>query len=190
MIGAGWGSVIVLAQLGSATIDIQVTDSVAVVDAQYSIVDAAADVRVVVMRFAGQGVEWLDAPGFSMADGLYEATVPASRSRLRVRYAVTGNLERIPLPVPSVPLIEQAEAVSIRVTGGESFRLDDTFPRFARDGAGMLARPSSVPTFVRVPGGNRLFTNPVADGMVLALVLLAVVLGLWRAWSRHRPVRA
>ncbi len=190
MTGAIWAGVGLLAQLGSATIDIEVTDSTAVVRARYGIIDATETVRVVVMRFAGQQVEWLDGPVFRASEGLYESSVPDGVSQVQLRYEVTGDLDRIPLPVPSIPLASTAGTVSIRVTGGAPVRLDDTFPRFAADGGGLVARPSSVPSFVRVPGGNRLFTNSVADGVVLAMVMLAVAVGVWREWWRRRPARA
>ncbi len=190
MTGAAWASVALLAQLGSATIDIRVSDSAAVVDARYRILDAADAVRVVVIRFPRQRLEWLDGPVLRTADGLYEGMAPAGPSQLHLRYRVTGAIDRIPLPVPGLALAGGAGGVSIRVTGMEALRLDDAFPRFARDGAAFVARPTSVPSFVRVPGGNRLFTNRVADGVVLAMVMLAIAIGLRREWRRRRRARA
>ncbi len=179
-----------LAQLGSATIDIRVSDSAAVVDALYDIIDAADAVRVVVIRFPRQRVEWLDGPVLRTADGLYEGMAAAGPSQLHLRYQVIGAIDRIPLPVPSLALAGGAGAVAIRVTGIEALRPDDAFPRFIRDGSGFVARPSSVPSFIRVPGGNRLFTNRMADGVVLAMVTLAIALGLLREWQRRRRARA
>lgn len=185
-----WVGVGLAAQLGAASIDIQLTDSSAAVDARYEVPAGSEAVRVVVMRVAGQQLDWLDGPSLRETEGLYESLTPAGASRVRFRYEVSGALDRIPLPVPSVPVSATADAVSIRVTGGGPLRRNDAFPRFEPEGGGMVAHPSSVPSFVRVPGGHRLFTNTVADGLVLATVILAVAMALWRHRAGRRPARA
>ncbi len=161
------------AQVETTEVRIEVGSGVTVVEASYRVRGEPVSFRA--RRFPGQELRVLtegielhqrDALAWFEAGGTVE-----------LRYAVRGARQRVPLFVPDAPV---AGPVAIRIHGlGAGRELRDGFPRLepAADGA-LEARPSDLPSFVRLPprrGG--LSVHRLAEAAVVLLVLLAT--GIW-----------
>ncbi len=182
------------AQLASADISIDLLESFAVVEAHFALPSDSGPQRLSLIRIPGQRLEpvELDDPRAGLANwetrrGLTWITYPAreptgtGRREVRLRYRLTGRLERIPLPVPQIPAEPGQGAVVLTVRGIDmSARLLDGFPRLVRQADGSAAaRLDNVPSFVRRPPTGPAWS--VSRGVQWFVVFLVV--GSSAAWA-------
>lgn len=183
---------IVVAQLDSADVVIEIGEMSAVVEARYRIIETAKPVTFILIKLSGQDVQLevvstsSDAVEVDTLPGFYQLAVhtrDTAEQVVSVRYVVTGNLARIPVLIPGVPTIPGVSGVRIRIYGiGPDANLRDAFPRLERaaDG-GVTAQPDNLPSFIRLPpAGGSWSTNRVAEAAVVLLVLFATAFWLLR----------
>ncbi len=190
-------------QLAGADIAIELSADTAIVDSRFALRSSFDPQRFSLTRIPDQRIEPLeleDAPAglptWETRRGLIWITFPTpaptgdDRGVVRLRYRVSGRLERIPLPVPQIAAQPGQGAVTVRVRGIDtSARLLDGFPRLAWQADGWaVARLDNVPGFVRRPPTGSAWS--VSRGAQWFVVLLVV--GGSAAWAlrARRPRRA
>lgn len=183
-------------QLSTAHVVIVLDTASAVVEARYEFTQADDSVTFFAIKLGGQGFRFL-ASGDSIArptlaelPGLYSIRVgrhTADLHSIRLRYEITGDISRIPLPVPDIPIERGAGGVRIALTGvGSGVSLRDGFPRFTRESDGTaIAHLENLPGFVRLPPSqDKWSTNRLADAAVVLLVVAGTL--YWLRWRRAR----
>lgn len=167
--------------LRDARIRITLHGDTARVTARYRVTDAGDSLRFSAIRFATQEFAFdrrFQDPRLSLdtLPGLFRLTT-AGRGRmlaLELRYAVLGDLSRIPLFVPESPTSPGESRLAILVDGLAPERVSRyVFPRFTRAASGAwVAAPDHLPSFVALvesPGAL-----PVAALAQWSVVLIAV----------------
>lgn len=189
------------AQLARADISIELSENGAVVEARFELRSVSDPQRFSLINIPDQQLEpvEVDDAGAGLANwdmhrGLTWITYRAGETtgdghrEVRLRYRLTGSLERIPLPVPQIAAEPGQAAVTVRVLGiGTSARLLDGFPRLVRQADGSaVARLDNVPSFVhRPPSGSAWSVSRGAQWFVVLLVVgssAAWALRARRAW--------
>ena len=114
------------------------------------------------------------------------ASVANERDTIRVNYVVTGPVERVPLFVPDVATVPGRSEITIRVDGlAPGARLSDAFPRMEQETPTVgVGHPANIPSFVYVPRPGPLSRARVADGCVIAVLLLASLFWWRRTFGR------
>jgi hypothetical protein len=186
-------------QLTSADISIELEKNTAVVEARYELREPLDSLRLSLIRFPDQHVEpepvegtepgtrWETEPGLTWAT--VSLTIGDRATRIaRLRYRVTGDLARIPIPVPAAPAEPGLGAVTLTVHGVPSARLLEGFPRLVRAPDGSAeARLDNVPGFFRRPPSNEAWSvSRGAQWFVVLLVAGASVGWALRARRRRR----
>ena len=100
--------------------------------------------------------------------GLVHITAPSP-----IRYVITGDTRRVPLPVPIVSMVQDRRTARITVTGLSSTTpIHRAFPRFvwAQDTA--VAEVRDVPSLVRIPDGAGWGVGRWSDAFVVVLVVV------------------
>lgn len=158
------------AQLASADISIELSENSAVVEARFALRSDFDPERFSLIRIPDQRLEPLELDdaraglaNWETRRGLTWITVPSGEPtadghrEVRLRYRLSGRLERIPLPVPQIAAMPGQGAVTVRVRGIDtSARLLDGFPRLVWQADGSaVARLDNVPSFVRRPDDAR-----------------------------------
>ena len=90
-----------------------------------------------------------------------------------LRYVITGDTRRVPLPVPIVSMVQDRRTARITVTGLSSTTpIHRAFPRFvwAQDAA--VAEARDVPSLVRIPDGAGWGVGRWSDAFVVVLVVV------------------
>ena len=182
---------LLLAAAQTLTADITVTlDSAgAAVVASYRLAGPADSIALTLIRFDGQDLEVRErghvTPGNESGSALSRviayADTPAG-AQFTVRYHVSGSIARIPLPVPALPTVAGAGAVTVRVRGvSPATRRDRAFPRLTATADGDQATLDHVPSLLRLPptAGSWTVTR-ATDFAVIILSGLAVVFLLLR----------
>jgi hypothetical protein len=167
-----------LSQAYDASID--VTEDSVTVEVRSSAAVSAEGARLMLRR--EQTVHWRSS--LTRVDTVAGLVHVAGASPLR--YVITGDTKRIPLPVPIVPMVQDRRTARIVVTGLSSTTpVHRAFPRFvwARDTA--VAEVRDVPSFVRIPEGAGWGVGRWSDAFVVVLVV--VTSGLW--YRRQRIAR-
>ncbi len=167
-----------LSQAYDASID--VTEDSVTVEVRSSAAVSAEGARLMLRR--EQTVHWRSS--LTRVDTIAGLVHVAGASPLR--YVITGDTKRIPLPVPIVPMVQDRRTARIVVTGLSSTTpVHRAFPRFvwARDTA--VAEVRDVPSFVRIPDGAGGGVGRWSDAFVVVLVV--VTSGLW--YQRRRITR-
>ena len=186
-------AVVVALQLGGADIAIVVTADSAVVEARYEFAAPVDTLTFYLIRLRDQDVEILpgghgvDTLAVDELPGLTRLTAYGSRLSARIRYVVTGDLSRIPIPVPDLATEAGERHVRLRVGGvSEAARLAEAFPRLEREEDGSaVARLNDLPSFVRLPPEANAWTLS-RTSQVLVVVLLVAAAGSWLLWRRIR----
>jgi hypothetical protein len=184
---------VVLAQLVSAEVSIELTADSALVEARYQAVGAADSIGFTLIRLSGQELHLSSGGAASMERqaGLYRISASAANSPTGysvLQYTVSGDLSRIPIAVPNTPPPLDGASVRIRVRGlDRAAAWAGAFPRLEPQVDGSAtAELESVPAFLRTPPGERDWSvNRLADAFVALLVVLATA--FW--WLRRRSIR-
>lgn len=183
-------------QLRAADFTIVIDAGSAIVAARYEFEPAVDTLTFNVIKLREQRLQLLPGgdqdAGFIVAElsGLYSITVERGMEhiqRVQLAYQVTGQIPRIPLPVPNVPPQPGTASVRITLTGvAEEASLRDGFPRLTREPDGSAqAQLDNLPGFIRLPPNRNTWnTNRLADGAVMLLVLAGTLYWLYRRRSR------
>jgi len=183
-------------QLRAADFTIVIDAGSAVVAALYEFEPAVDTLTFNVIKLRGQRLQLLPVvdqdAALAMAElpGLYSITVERGTEDIQhvtLTYQVTGQIPRIPLPVPSLPPKPGAASVRITLTGiGTEASLRDGFPRLTREPDGSAqAQLENLPGFIRLPPNRDEWnTNRLADGAVMLLVLAGTLYWLHRRRAR------
>jgi hypothetical protein len=129
----------------------------------------------------GQTIHWRSA--LTRVDTTVGLVHVAGASPLR--YVITGDTRRVPLPVPIVPMVQDRRTGRIAVTGlSRTTPVHRAFPRFvwAQDTA--VAEVRDVPSFVRIPTGAGWGVGRWSDAFVVVLVVITSWL-----WYQRRVAR-
>lgn len=188
---------------GQATDTVVVTLGDGVAEVQQRLTPRGATVEAFAMRLEEQTLEMLEVvrEGESLLDavlspvgGAYRLDV-VSGAPIRVRYAVRGSVERIPLFVTGgraeLRVVRELETPYLIRLEGDPARLSaldlaTSLPRFAPSETGELeAVLSSLPALLRLSQGGALSFTRVAD----LIVLVVMVLGVAWAWRNGRVLR-
>ena len=165
-----------LTQAYDASID--VTDDSVTVEVRFDTSVGAEGARLMLRQ--EQTVHWRSA--LTRVDTITGLVHVAGVSPLR--YVITGDTRRVPLPVPIVPMVQDRRTARITATGlPRTTPVHRAFPRFVwvRDTAVAVVR--DVPSFVRIPEGARWGVGRWSDALVVGLVLISSWL-----WYRRRVV--
>lgn len=185
--------------LRSADVRIAIADTVAVVEAEYTVVGAGTlnllalrvKAQTIAVEQATMGVREL-ALEDREASVTLQAYRPPDSATIRVRYRLAGRLARIPLFVPSAPTNPPVGTVRITVTGLDATRAAvHTVPRFSREeGGAFVARLEHLPSLVALVADPAELPVPT----IAELVVLAVAVGGTGFWmtrlarGRRKPV--
>ncbi len=188
------------AGLVGADIVIDVRADGAVVEASYRVATDADSVVFRVMRLPEQELRITEllADGVERSEtlerlpGLSQIVLRPERNGrvlVSIRYEVAGAIARIPLLIPDPPTDPGVSDVRIRLRGiASDALLKDGFPRLTRAGEEVVAQPENLPSFVRLPPRRgTLSTNRVADGVVIALLVMASGYWVYDRRRRRRP---
>jgi hypothetical protein len=155
--------------LQDARVRIAITGDTAHVVARYRITDPGDSIRFNAMRVASQHTAFdrrFRDPRLRLdtLPGLFRLTA-LGRGRgisLELRYAVSGDLSRIPLFVPEAPSTPGQSQVTILVDGLAPERAARfVVPRFTRDGRTWRASPDHLPGMVALVKPEGGFPVPV-----------------------------
>lgn len=183
-------------QLSTVDVVIVLDTASAMVEARYEFEQVDDSVTFSAIKLRGQGFRFVTGSDsiarttLTEISGLYSIRVTqqtADLHTIRVRYEITGDISRIPLPVPDIPIEHGAGGVRIALTGVSSeASLTDGFPRLTRESDGTaVARLDNLPGFVRLPPNqDEWSTNRLADAAVLLLVVASTLYWLGRRRSR------
>jgi len=186
-------------QLNTADVAIVIDSNTASVEARYEFAQAVDSLVFHVIKLREQRFQLLPDPS-SLAHttvaelpGLYNITVARSTGDARrtlLRFEIGGDVSRIPLPVPNLPLEPGAGGVRIEIVGvGTQASLGDGFPRLTRESDGTaVAQLENMPGFVRLPPNqDEWSTNRLADVAVVLLVVASILYWLSRRRTRVGP---
>ena len=176
--------------LRSAEVRIAISDTVAVVEAEYTVVGAGTlnllalrvKAQTIAVEQATMGVRVLALEDRDASVTL-QAYRPPDSATIHVRYRLTGRLARIPLFVPSAPTNPPVGTVRITVTGLDAARAAvHTVPRFSREEGGVsVARVEHMPSLVALVADPAELPAP----RIAELVVLAVAVGGTGFWMTH-----
>jgi hypothetical protein len=190
----------VVPQLRAADVAIILDADSAIVEARYEFEPAVDTLTFNVIKVRGQQLRIRpvgnQATRMAVAElpGLYNIKVAQGMGdtpHVTLRYQITGQISRIPLPVPDSPLQPGAGSVRITLTGvGREASLRDGFPRLTREPDGSVqAQLENFPGFVRLPPNRAEWsTSRLAEETVVLLVVAGTLYWLHRRRARA-PVR-
>ncbi|HWP36550.1 MAG TPA: hypothetical protein VNL18_03245 [Gemmatimonadales bacterium] len=182
--------------LREAMIRVAVEDTLAIVDARYT-VTGAASLDLLALRLEGQRVEVLEAIVGVRPIVLEERRTsqvlrvyrPPDSAAIRVLYRVTGRLARIPVFVPTAPTSPPTGAIRIVVTGAPAERrTSSTLPRFSQQTDGALAaRPEHLPTVLAlVRDRSELPVPAVSEWIIIGITVGGTALWILRLRRARR----
>ena len=184
-------SLVLMAQLQAATVDLQVSPDSAVVEARYEFTDLQP-VIFVLIRQPDQVIEAVDIRGGQAtteeATGLLRLTVLPTGTEIRVTYLVHGRLIRIPVPVPDRPSSPGQPRVRIHIRGlPADSHLDRSFPRLVGEEPSVAgATLANVPSLVRLPPHTgKVSVTQAAEWFVILLVGVSSAVWMTRARKRR-----
>ena len=181
-------------QLIDARVDVTVNHDIAHVNVSYNIHQESA-FAFHAIRLPGQHIQWdSDDPlPIDSLDGVYR--IQSGRTGqdtilFGFSYVVAGNIDRVPILVPDVstnPVGNDDIAITVRGVP-DGVNLQNGFPRMARQSDGSVASaPANLPSFLVVPLRARRFsTDTIADAFVIAMLMFASGVWLYRTRTRWR----
>ena len=99
-----------------------------------------------------------------------------------IRYVISGDTRRIPLPVPTTPMPQDKRTGRVSILGlPPSVRLDRTFPRLEWNGDAATADLRDIPSIVRVQFGSGWGVEQWSEAFVVVLVIVSSLI-----WYRRR----
>lgn len=175
-------------QLSGAEVDVRLRTDGATVAVRYDFVAPPGDLVLRAIDLPAHSLMIVESSAVLQSDaeddGL-EWRVSLDSDSLFIRYEVTGAVDRLPLLLPNIATVPGASSVHVRVSGYTTgVSLVDAFPRMSVTDEGILeASPTNLPSVILLPRDRRVSFARAADGVTLALLVLASLY-----WFRRRRV--
>lgn len=101
-----------------------------------------------------------------------------------LRYVITGDARRIPLPVPTTAMPQDRRAGRVSMVGMPTGTpIHQAFPRFVWEGDVATADLRDIPSFIRVPTQSGWGVGRWSEAFVIVLVMASSL--LWYRRSMH-----